>query len=683
MTRREKKIGEAQNNPLDRHYLEKIYASLFGVGIGFYIALVVSILHPFLGVGSQDQILAWTRHAITPEPTEKTLYFLSILLGGLGAAATCKLQSRSKLGLKILILCLTSVSANYIAMFSLRNDSIILPIVGLVFTATLYAYEVKKSSKNSKPEESVPAGFSKETKKYFDPVGLVIGAVLLFFLFFPYSFEHVAAEIGPEVHVASYIFGPALYAKAKLVPGIDFYNQYSLGYGKIWQHFLGKSFCEALLNYTKGITVYSYIFALQLFFFLTWLYKSWKWGLYASLLISIMLFHTERNFFDPSSFCLRYPLYVLVILIYLYYSTKKTPLKSLALAAIIVLGLFLSPETGIYQLMGVLFLEISEKTSIKNKVGGVLKLIIMTIALFLGLVALFYKNEIFSRVFWVGMIEPLILFGSINFGAYPLRWNNVWLGSYGEYHLLYNILLPALCIGICGQALRSKEKCSHRDIAVTYFAATGLLFLAKYLNMSIIGLWLVNSVGLLAVGIYVFKKTLFQSNNNKIGYGVLVAGFLALTLFCNDSRNISLYGLNSWASYPSIPNYLLGRIKTKKELSIKTMLNVQDLEMVKSRATTSDHMAILSLYDFIYLIETQSKPVFPFIPSACMFTKNQIEISKNKLRNEKFALFPIGKSVQEIASYNDLMAALKAASITFIEIQQAQSLGLFEIKQKY
>ena len=112
------------------------------------------------------------------------------------------------------------------------------------------------------------------------------------------------------------------------------------------------------------------------------------------------------------------------------------------------------------------------------------------------------------------------------------------------------------------------------------------------------------------------------------------------------------------------------------------MLNVQDLEMVKSRATTCDHMAILSLYDFIYLIETQSKPVFPFIPSACMFTKNQIEISKNKLKNETFALFPIGKSVQENASYNDLMAALKAASITFIKIQQAQSLGLFEIQQQ-
>ena len=188
MTRHEKRIGESQNNHLDHLYLKKIYASLFGVGIGFYIALIVSILHPFLGVGSQDQILAWTRHVITPEPTEKTLYFLSILLGGLGAAATCKLQSQSKLGLKILILCLTSVSANYIAMLSLKSNSIILPIVGLVFTATLYAYEVKKASKNKKPEESVPAGFSKETNKYFDPVGLVIGAVLLFFLFIPYSF---------------------------------------------------------------------------------------------------------------------------------------------------------------------------------------------------------------------------------------------------------------------------------------------------------------------------------------------------------------------------------------------------------------------------------------------------------------------------------------------------------------
>ena len=683
MTRHEKRIGESQNNHLDRLYLKRIYASLFGVGIGFYIALIVSILHPFLGVGSQDQILAWTRHVIMPEPTEKTLYFLSILLGGLGAAATCKLQSRSKLGLKIVILCLTSVSANYIAMFALKKHSIILPILGLVITATLYAYEVIKASKDNKPKELAPTGLSKEPTKYINAVGLAIGAVLLFFLFIPYSFEQVAAEIGPEMHVASYIFGPALYAKAKMVPGIDFYNQYSLGYGIIWQYFLGKNYCEALLNYTKGITVYSYVFALQVFFFLTWLYKSWKWGLYASLLISIMLFHTERNFFDPSSFCLRYPLYIVVILVYLYYSTKKTPLKSLALAAIIVLGLFLSPETGIYQLMGIFFLEISEKNSIKHKLSGILKLSIMIAVLFVSLIAVIYKNEILKWQFWNGMIEPLILFSSINFGAHPLRWSNAWLGYYGEYHMLYNILSPALCIAICGQALRNKEKASHRDVTVTYFAATGLLFLAKYLNMSIIALWLVNSAGLVAVGIYVFKKTLIQSNNRKAGFSLIVAGFLALTLFCNDSRNISLYGLNSWASYPSIPKYLLGLIKAKKELSIKTMLNEQDLELVKQRAKTNNDVAILSLYDFVYLIETQSRPVFPFIPSACMFTKNQIEISKNKLRNETFALFPIGKSVQENASYNDLMAALKVASITFIEIQQAQSLGLFEIKQKY
>jgi len=683
MTSNEKRISECLNSQMDRLYLKKIYASLFGVGIGFYIALIVSILHPFLGVGSHDQILTWTRHVITPEPTEKTLYFLSILFGGLGAAATCKLQSRSKLGLKIVILCLTSVSANYIAMFALKKHSIILPIFGLVITTTLYAYEVIKASKDNKPKELGPTGLSKEPKNHINAVGLAIGAVLLCFLFIPYSFEHVAAEIGPEMHVASYIFGPALYAKAKMVPGIDFYNQYSLGYGQIWRHFLGKNYCEALLNYTKGITVYSYIFALQLFFFLTWLYQSWRWGLCASLLVSILLFHTERNFFDPSSFCLRYPVYIVVVFVYLFYSTKKTLFKSLVLAAFVALGLFLSPETGIYQLLAILFLEISEKNSIKNKVSGILKIMIMTAILFISLIAFFYKNEIFSTAFWIGMIEPLILFGSINFGAHPLRWSNAWLGYYGEYHMLYNILSPALCIAICGQALRNNERSSKRDLAVTYFSATSLLFLAKYVNMSIVGLWLVNSIGLVSVGIYVFKKTLFQSNKKKLGYILIVASFLALTLFCNDSRNVSLYGLNSWASYPSIPKYLLGLIKAKKELSIKTMVNEQDLELVKLQAETSNDVAILSLYDFVYLIETQSRPVFPFIPSACMFTKSQIEISKNKLKRENFVLLPIGKCIQENASYNDLIAALKTESIELIELKQAQSVGLFKMIQKY
>ena len=43
---------------------------------------------------------------------------------------------------------------------------------------------------------------------------------------------------------------------------------------------------------------------------------------------------------------------------------------------------------------------------------------------------------------------------------------------------------------------------------------------------------------------------------------------------------------------------------------------------------------------------------------------------------------PVGKCIQENASYNDLIAALKSESITLIAIQQAQSVGLFKIIQK-
>lgn len=674
------KIADETINQSDKSYLKRIYAGLFGVGIGFYAALIVSILFPFLGNGSQDQILDWTKHVITPEPIEKTLYFLSLVFGGLGAAVTCKMQSGTSLKTKIIFLCLLALLANYIAKFSLKNETILFSVGGLLLTIGIYIYEYKKQNKNQNINNKIDS-IIPERKIYFNKIGLISGAFLLFFLFIPYSFEHVAAVIGPEMHVASYIFGPALYAKANLIPGVDFYNQYSLGYGQIFKNFLGTSFHDALTNYVKGITVYSYLFALQLFAFLTWLYRSWILGIFGSILISCMLFHTEKNFFDPSSFCLRYPFYIIVITSYLYYLQKNNLLSLIVLGATLAAGIFLSPETGLYQTLGILFVEFCRKSLFKPKLIRLFKISLMAAIFFLLITIVFYRDGMINKKFWIGLAEPLILFGSINFGACSLRWTNIWMGTYGEYHIIYNIICPAICIAVCGQAIHGINEQEKRGLAVLYFASTGLLLLTKYINMSIIVLWLVNSIGVLTATIFIIQKINFQFKNKFCEVVCLLIIFAGFTLFCNDSRNLSLYGLNSWAKYPSIPKKLLGQIKSREQINLNQFVNQKDLEFVKAEFKSGSALPLLSLYDYVFLIENQSTPVFAFIPSSVMFTKNQILISVEKLKKYKTIILPLGIQIDQIASYKSLMEKLKRNSINLVLKKEATSIGLYEISQ--
>lgn len=588
------------------------------------------------------------------------------------------MQSQTSLKIKIIFLCLSALFGNYIAKFSLKSEAIFLPVCGLLFTASIYIYELKRAIKTQNKDHKITRLYPQE-KIYFSKLGWISGATLLFVLFIPYSFEHVAAVIGPEMHIASFIFGPALYAKANLIPGVDFYNQYSLGYGQLFKNFLGTTFRDALINYVKAITIYSYLFSLQLFAFLTWLYRSWIWGLFTSILISLMLFHTEKNFFDPSSFCLRYPLYIIVIASYLSYLNAENLLSLIFIGAALAGGMILSPETGLYQALGILFVEICRKSPYYVKLIRIIKISLISTIGFLLITLLFWGGEIINKNFWIGLAEPLILFGSINFGAASLRWSNVWLENFGEYHIIYNIIFPGICIAVCGQAIRGINDQERRGIAVVYFAATGLLFLTKYVNMSIIGLWLVNSIGLVIVIIFIIQKINHQFKNKYFGLGGLAIIFMALTFFCNDSRNKSLYGFNSWVTYPSIPKYWFGFIKSRPKVNYDHVVNQKDLEFIKSKIKPESPLPVLSLYDYIILIETQSTPVLPFIPSSVMFTKNQIAISVEKLKMHSTVFLPVHDKINETASYKDLTKELENNSIKLIPKKETKSIGLFEI----
>ncbi len=99
------------------------------------------------------------------------------------------------------------------------------------------------------------------------PHGLVV--LLFASLLLPYSFEAVAAKVGYEPHLVSFLIGPALYAFGDgLVPGLDYFTQYSVGLGWVFSFFLASTATLTLINYVGFIAVSMLLFYVGSFYLL-------------------------------------------------------------------------------------------------------------------------------------------------------------------------------------------------------------------------------------------------------------------------------------------------------------------------------------------------------------------------------------------------------------------------------
>jgi hypothetical protein len=104
--------------------------------------------------------------------------------------------------------------------------------------------------------------------------------VLLGFFLFPDSATSMAARIGAEQHIASYVIGPALYRfHASLVPGIDYHSHYSVLTGPVFFNFLTTSFLDTVENYVWLLTSVVFVFYVTAFAICVWLLRSVTWAI--------------------------------------------------------------------------------------------------------------------------------------------------------------------------------------------------------------------------------------------------------------------------------------------------------------------------------------------------------------------------------------------------------------------
>ena len=446
-----------------------------------------------------------------------------------------------------------------------------------------------------------------------------------------------------EMHVVSFLVGPSLYFLGHgLLPGVDYYAQYGIGLGWIFSFLIGKTAESTIVNYVVLMVVALWLFFVHLVWILQWLYRSWFAAAVVCLLVLALLFHTDRNFFDPSSYVLRYPLLTAcAALLARWAAAPRDWTRLLSLAFALALAVFIETETGVV-------MAVSTVISFLLVVPfGISSLVLMTAVgassfVFLAALILFvFGPHALTGQFVFGLIEPLTIYGVAGFGGRPIAW------TLREWNWLYNMVAPGIAlatIGVMPRIARTEQIDRPRAVLIVFFAACGLLMAAKFINQSIVAVWQMNALGFLVVlgwwAVCVAKSHSTPARGLKeaiparaIATTLMVVFAIALAALSSDRRNPELYGLKSWVHYPSILIRPLHRPRGCTNMScVDNRPDPRDVALIRERTKPGEPVAIVGyMFDWPYLINAHRPPLMAFLPSPAIFTKRQLDESWKRM----------------------------------------------------
>ena len=460
----------------------------------------------------------------------------------------------------------------------------------------------------------------------------------LLILLVPGPLEAVAARIGFEKHVVSFLIGPALYEFGdRLVPGIDYFTQYSVGQPFLFSYLLAPTAAGTMIRYAGWILVAMYLFYAGMFYFLWWLYRNWQLAAGITLLVLMSSFHTERPFFDPSSFPLRYPLLFAWLALMVCQSRFAASFAwMIALGVVIGFSLFLNTETGLYMLLATGLVNVAAAPSVARGSLRYVAILVLTVASFALLCLLAFGQGIFDARFFKRLVEPFFIYGE-GFGAWPVYWDFGW-------HLLYNVVSPGVALATMGWTivmLRSGAWHEERTRLLALLAAScvAIMMSVKYWNMSIAALWLVNAVLFWVVMAWWTMQVLAFVEKKQFspgGYSIspiriikwtLVIAAVFFVAALNDTRNPTFYGLEAYEKYPGLLKRVLSRDQDpclRMDCAVPRISPI-DVELITKMTNVRQRVAIYSPIDWAYLIEAKRAPHFEFVPSHATFTRRQLQ----------------------------------------------------------
>lgn len=585
------------------------------------------------------------------ERAEKSFYLFSLVLGPAGAFFATRRLFPGAVGDLVLLGTLAAaipLGNAYAGAILQGNMSawagfVLVGVLGSIFFCSLLYRGIEP-----KFEQNFAAvDQSRSLWVYF----LLLGALTLVIV--PWSFEAVAARIGLEYSVASFLIGPSLYFLAHgLLPGVDYYTQYGVGLGWAFSFFLGRTVELTIVNYVMIIVVALWLFFAHLIWMLKWLYRSWFASAAVSFLVLILLFHTDRPYFDPSSFVLRYPLLTVCgACLVRWVAAPRGWIEFLSLALAVALSLFMETETGIIIGTSVALAFLLTAPRPLASLALLAAFGATCLGFFLLLLLFVFGSGILTWQFLSGLVEPMMLFGIAGLGAWPIAW------TLGEWNWLYNFVAPGIAlatVGILARTGRDENIERPRVALLAFFACCGSLMMAKFINMSIVAVWQMNALGFVVVlGWWAvvaarhLPRRLDVQRFGAIPVRAVISVFMlvpavALATTSSDRRNPALYGAQSWLNYPalllapfqSLPNCVNMECVTDRP-------DQRDVALIRERTQPGEQVAIIGdLYDWTYLVDAHRPPLMTFLPSSELFTQRQIDQSWKRMMAADYWFVP-------------------------------------------
>jgi hypothetical protein len=627
------------------------------IGVVMAIALAHALLPPDGRPASTPAgLLSWTLENIRLEPREKGFYLLSLLFGPAGAFfATQRLFRGFSPYFAIAVFLAAALPlGNAYAQASLQGN---LPAwFGLTVAALLagmYLSLLKTQGADAK-FENVVATESKSNRSLFTYI-LILAFLALCIV--PSSFQAIAARVGMEQHVVSFFIGPSLYFLGHgLLPGVDYYTQYGLGLGWIFSFFLGANSESTLVHYVVIVVVGLWLFFAHLIWLLRWLYQSWLAAAVVSFLMLFLLFHTDRQFFDPSSFVLRYPLLTICgALLVRWVIAPGDWIRLVFLALALAAALFIETETGIIIAVSVALAFMLVSPWRFTSIVSMAVLGAATSIFFIIFLILVFGQGVLTKHFISGLIEPLTIYGVAGFGAWPIAW------TLREWGWLYNFVAPGIALatlGIIARSARVDQIDRPRAGLVVFFSACGLLMSAKFINMSIFAVWQMNALGFFVV-LGWWASSIARNAPRRVQVrqfaavplraaivALMIVPAVALATTSSDQRNPTLYGFRSWMKYPSLLSSLLPFHSLKGCIHITCIANrpdPRDVALIRDRTRPGEQVAIVGdLFDWTYLVDAHRPPMLAFLPSLVIFTERQLDESWKRMAVADYWFIPRG-----------------------------------------
>lgn len=322
--------------------------------------------------------------------------------------------------------------------------------------------------------------------------GVPLAAVLVTLLW-PFDLATAGSYCREQVHVASYLVGPALYYNAPgVVPGLDFESHYGAGHAYAFSCLAGGGILRTMAAYVAFLVVVTVLYFLSAFFVLT----DWFGRPGAAFLATTVLLTASYDGITlgmPSNWPIRHP-FVFAFLFAAVRATGTSPTGgwwAVAAGGVAGLSLFWQTDTGVLTVVSGAALFIASawfgRTPwVRLSVFGT-----ATAVGFFALAAACFGPRAVSEPFVRRLLEPILLYAG-GFGNELVAWRPGWW-------YLYNLIGPGVALATVGIGIAGP---GHPDRPTRYAvlaSVLGLGMLFKWVNRSIDVVWVLNAGPVLMV----------------------------------------------------------------------------------------------------------------------------------------------------------------------------------------